>query len=41
MELLAKKAPEGWERKNVQIVITTQVINRHSGPPRVVAVHYW
>ena len=41
MELLAKKAPEGWEWKNVQIVITTQVINRHSGPPRVVAVHYW
>lgn len=41
MELLAKQAPEAWERKNVQIVIATQVINRHSGPPQIVAANYW
>ena len=41
MELLAKQAPKDWEHKNVQIVITTQVINGHSGPPRVVVANFW
>ena len=41
MELLAKQAPKDWERKNVQIVITTQVINGHSGPPHIVAANFW
>jgi hypothetical protein len=41
MELLAKQAPKDWERKNVQIVITTQVINGHSGPPRIVVANFW
>jgi len=41
MELLDKQAPQDWERKNVQIVITTQVINGHSGPPRIVVAHFW
>ena len=41
MELLAKHAPKDWERKNVQIVITTQVINGHSGPPRIVVANFW
>ena len=41
MEGLVKKAPKDWEQKNVQVVITTQVINGHSGPPRIVAVNFW
>jgi len=41
MELLAKQAPKDWERKNVQIVITTQVINGHSGPPHIVVANFW
>ena len=41
MELLAKQAPKDWEDKNVQVVITTQVINGHSGPPRIVAANFW
>jgi hypothetical protein len=41
MDQLARQSPAGWEHKSVQIVITTQVINGHSGPPRVLAVHYW
>jgi hypothetical protein len=41
MELLAKQAPKDWDRKNVQIVITTQVINGHSGPPHVVVANFW
>jgi hypothetical protein len=41
MELLARQAPKDWERKNVQIVITTQVINGHSGPPHIVVASFW
>jgi hypothetical protein len=41
MDLLAKRAPKGWEKKNVQIVLTTEVINGHSGPPHIVAENFW
>ena len=38
---LAKQAPENWDRKNIQVVIATRVINGISGPPRILAVHVW
>jgi hypothetical protein len=41
LEALAAKAPPGWERKNVQVVIGTELINGHPGPPRVLATHFW
>jgi hypothetical protein len=41
MEQLARQAPKGWEHKNIQIVITAEVVHGHSGPPRVVATNYW
>ncbi len=41
MELLAKQAPKGWKQKNMQVVITTEVINGHSGPPRIVVSNFW
>lgn len=34
-------APEGWERKNLQIVIYCKVIGNTPGPPRVIATHLW
>ena len=34
-------APAHWERKNVQIVLSTDVIRASSGPPQVLAVHFW
>jgi len=37
----ASGAPNGWEKKNLQIVIRTEVINGSSGPPRVVASYFW
>ena len=41
LEEVAKNAPPGWERKNMQIVIGTKVIAGNSGPPRVLAAHFW
>lgn len=38
---LARSAPRGWERMNLQVVLQTNVVNRTPRPPRVLAVHYW
>ena len=38
---LAKHAPPDWWKKDMEFVIETQVIGGRSGPPHVVAAHYW
>jgi hypothetical protein len=38
---LAHQAPKGWQDKNIEVVLETQVIDGRSGPPRIVAVHVW
>ncbi|MBV8551603.1 MAG: hypothetical protein JOY54_09900 [Acidobacteriaceae bacterium] len=34
-------APGDWDRKNIQVVLSTRVISGVSGPPRVLAVDFW
>ena len=41
MEELVRVAPKNWERKNIEIVIETQVIDGRSGPPLIAAVSVW
>ncbi|MGO9259912.1 MAG: hypothetical protein ACLQU1_26915 [Bryobacteraceae bacterium] len=41
LETLASAAPRAWERKNLQVVIATEVINGNAGPPRVLATYFW
>lgn len=41
MDAFAKQAPSGWDRKNMQILIETEVINGISGPPRVAERYFW
>jgi hypothetical protein len=41
MKTIASKAPQGWEKKNLQIVLGTELVNGNSGPPRVLAVQAW
>jgi hypothetical protein len=41
MRLVASQAPKGWERKNIQAVFSTRVINGNSGPPEILATHFW
>lgn len=31
----------GWKHRNIQIVLSTKVVDRISGPPRVLAVNTW
>jgi hypothetical protein len=41
LDSLLAKAPRDWEKKNLEAVIETQVIQGHSGPPNVLAVETW
>jgi hypothetical protein len=36
-----KSLPNGWERKNLQIVLHTIVTNQLPGTPEVVATYCW
>ena len=41
MEALDREAAAGWQKKNLQIVLSTEVIKGNSGPPRVLASYSW
>jgi hypothetical protein len=41
METFAAQLPSGWQKKNLQIVLSTEVIKGNSGPPRVLASYSW
>ena len=41
LRALAEQLPAGWERKNLQVVIGTEVIDGNVGPPRILATHLW
>lgn len=34
-------APQNWERRNIQAVLQTHVVEGTPGPPKVLAVHFW
>ncbi len=38
---LVKAAPKDWKRRNLQVVLQTNVVNRTPGPPRILATHFW
>jgi hypothetical protein len=41
MDDMLKHVPGDWKRKNIEIVLETQVIGDRSGPPRITAAHVW
>jgi hypothetical protein len=41
MDELLKQVPRDWQKKNIEVVLETQVIQGRSGPPRIRAVHVW
>jgi hypothetical protein len=38
---ISKAAPSDWDRKNMEIVISTKVVGRSAGPPHIVTTHFW
>lgn len=41
LKKLEALAPKNWEQKNLQVVLATDVIRGSSGPPIVLAAHFW
>jgi hypothetical protein len=41
MEEMLKQMPGDWQRKNIEIVLETQVIGDRSGPPRISSIYVW
>jgi hypothetical protein len=41
LDTLLAHLPAGWEDKNVEAVIATEIIQGHSGPPNILAVETW
>jgi hypothetical protein len=41
MEEMLKQVSGDWKRKNIEIVLETQIIGDRSGPPRISAVYIW
>ena len=41
MNEIVKQLPADWQKRNIEVVLETQVIQGRSGPPRVKAVHVW
>lgn len=41
LDELAQRAPAGWERKNFQVVLATEIINGIAGPPRILTTYFW
>ena len=41
MKKLSAIAPPGWEKKNMELVLSTDVIRGRSGPATIVAAQFW
>jgi hypothetical protein len=41
MNAALRSAPRGWERRNIQLVLHTNIIGGTPGPAQVVAMHFW
>lgn len=41
IEDINRLAPKGWKKGNVELVLQTNVIDGHPGPPHIVASHFW
>jgi len=38
---MLKQVPQDWNRRNLEVVLETQVIGGRSGPPRIITAHVW
>jgi hypothetical protein len=41
MDEMVNQLPHNWKRRNIEVVLETEVIQGRSGPPHVCAVHVW
>jgi hypothetical protein len=41
LEAMSKTSPSNWASRNLQVVISTKVINGNSGPPEILDKYFW
>jgi len=41
LEMLARRAPKHWEKKNLQVVLATDIVRGNTGPPRILDACFW
>jgi hypothetical protein len=41
LAMLAERAPRHWEKKNVQVLLATDIVKGTTGPPRILATYFW
>ncbi len=41
LEKALANAPKGWESKNLQIVLRSNIVGMTAGAPEILAAHYW
>jgi hypothetical protein len=41
MELIQAQAPRNWDDMNLEVVLSTEIIDGRSSPPKVEATYFW
>jgi hypothetical protein len=41
IDAIQSQAPRGWEGQNMEFVLSTEIIDGRSSPPRVEAIYFW
>lgn len=41
MDVIKARAPKDWDGKNMEIVLSTEIIDSSSSPPKIVATYFW
>jgi hypothetical protein len=41
MDAIRARAPKGWDGKNMELVLSTEIIDSSSSPPKIVAAYFW
>jgi len=41
MEAIKAQAPKNWDGQNMEFVLSTEIIDGRSSPPKVEATYFW
>jgi hypothetical protein len=41
LAMLDRRAPKHWDKKNLQVLLATDIVNGNTGPPRIIATYFW
>jgi hypothetical protein len=41
MEAIKSRPPKNWDGQNMEFVLSTEIIDGHSSPPKIEAIYFW